>query len=221
MAKVSLIKEEERNILEIGEPVVLVDEGERHVLTVGESEFVYRRLAFGDLEEVAAEAGEFDPIAVSAALLERAVLGWRNLEGDPLFSRDLVAALPRRVKEMLSERWSGNQPPECRVAGQGAIITYRRFPDARREMVLRRHTHRGLVQGHRVVGEMIRYMVLGWSGVIFADGTPAEWDEALVAKLPLNAYHALAGVADSEFRRCEEDPRGIRAQVKNSSALSS
>lgn len=221
MARVSLVHEEERNILEIGELLVLVDEHERHILQIGESEFAYRRLAFGDVEEVAAKLGELDPLAVSRALVERAVLGWQDLAGDPPFSPDRVHALPRRVKELLGERWSSNQPPGYRADAPAATITYRRFPDARREMALRRYIHRGLVQTHRVLGEMIRYMILGWEGVTYGDGTVAQWDEALVAKLPLNTYYALAAVADSEFRRAEEDPRGWRAQAKNSNALSS
>ncbi len=219
MERVSLIQEEERNILEIGEPVVLVDGGERHVLKVGESEFIYRRLAFGDVEEVAAQIAEYDSMAVSSALAERAVLGWRDLEGDPPFLPERVHALPRRVKELLSERWSSNVPPGCGAAVHAATIVYRRFPDARREMALRRYVRRGLVQTHRVLGEMLRYMVLGWDGVAWLDGTAAEWDEGLVARLPLNAYHALAEAADSEFRRADKDPRGFPAQLKNSNAL--
>jgi len=220
MARVSLIEEEERNVLEIGEPVVLVDWQEQHILRVGESEFTYRRLAFQDVEEVAAKLEEPDPLAMSKALVERAVLGWANLEGDPPFSTERLHALPRRVKEMLGERWSSNQPPGY-GGGLMASITYRRFSDARRELALRRHTRRGLVQTHRVLGEMIRYMVMGWHGVTYADGTAAAWQEGLEGKLPLNTYHALVAVADSEFRRAEEDPRGWVAQAKNWNALSS
>lgn len=221
MAKVSLIQEDERNVLEFRTRVILVEEDERYTWQAGDepgdTEIDYRRVSFGRHDDLLQRRSELTAGEIEELLLADAVCGWRNVAGDPPCTRENVRRLPGEVVRALGERWSANAPPHGAPSVEGdAKIFYRRVPRHVIYNLRRRHVRRGVLNTQGVLASMVRYMVLGWENVFTIEGRAAEFSRENLLRLPLEAYLEIVEQTQDQFGETADAEELLEAEVKNS-----
>jgi hypothetical protein len=65
-----------------------------------------------------------------------------------------------------------------------ATVFYRRVPSYLQKKIEATHTKRGQVDQRGVVDEVLAYALLGWEGVVDAEGQPVAFSADLIKYLP-------------------------------------